>query len=508
MSKVRTRFAPSPTGALHIGGVRTALYNYLFAKQHKGECILRIEDTDQSRFVGSAEEYIKRSFEWCGISFDESPEKGGNYAPYKQSERKDIYKKYIQQLLDENKAYYAFDTPKELEEMRNRLQEAKSSVQHYNYVTRDKMKNSFTLTADEVRRRIEGKEPYVIRFNMPKDQTVEMQDIIRGNIKVYTKELDDKVLFKSDGLPTYHLANVVDDHLMEISHVIRGEEWLPSLPLHVLLYKALGWEDTMPQFAHLPLLLNPDGIGKLSKRNAAKHGFPVFPLAWRNSPQEEYIKGYRESEYFPEAFINLLATLSWNDGTDQEIFSMEELIEKFDLKRVSKAGVRFSIDKAKWFNKQYMQMKSTEEIIAYMHSAYSSAVASLGDPHYETLSKIIPLVKNKATFCFDFFKEGLYFYSRPEKFDEKTLKEVCSKESIGMLKDFVEQLKQGKKDMSVFKDLYEGYAHVIKFGKAMASLRLALTGRLKGVGLFDIIEIIGIDEAVKRIEYYIEQIEK
>ena len=359
MKKVRVRFAPSPTGPLHIGGVRTALFNYLFAKKHGGDFILRIEDTDQKRYVAGAENYILEAFEWCGLSFDESVKKGGNHAPYRQSERKDIYQNYIKELLEKGNAYYAFDSAEELDTMRTKLQEAKSDIQLYNAVTRTEMKNSFTLSAEEVEKRINSGEPYVIRFNMPADEILTVQDKIRGEVTVNTRLLDDKVLFKSDGMPTYHFANIVDDHLMEISHVIRGEEWLPSMPLHILLYRSFDWE--APVFAHLPLIMKPVGNGKLSKRDGDKMGFPVFPTEWKTASGDIF-SGYREDGYFPEAFINMLAVLGWNPGTEQELFTMEELIAAFSLEKIGKSGSKFDPEKTKWFNHQYLIKKTDAEL--------------------------------------------------------------------------------------------------------------------------------------------------
>ena len=362
MSEIRVRFAPSPTGPLHIGGVRTALYNYLFAKKKAGKIILRIEDTDQNRFVKGSEKYIIDSLNWCGIHFDESCVDGGKYGPYKQSERKDIYLQYAKQLIKSGNAYYAFDTSEELEEMRNRMKKAGVPSPQYNAITRTTMKNSLALSETEVKSRMDAEENYVIRIKIPRNEEVKLNDIIRGWVVVNTNNMDDKVIFKSDGMPTYHLANVVDDYLMKISHVIRGEEWLPSAPLHLLLYRFLGWEDTMPKFAHLPLILKPYGNGKLSKRDGDRLGFPVFPIEWKDSDNEEISLGYRESGYFPEAFINMLSLLGWNPGTPQEIFSMQELIRSFTLEKVGKSGAKFDFDKTKWFNQQYLRATSSKDL--------------------------------------------------------------------------------------------------------------------------------------------------
>ncbi|MFM8738645.1 MAG: glutamate--tRNA ligase, partial [Cytophagales bacterium] len=362
MKPVRVRFAPSPTGALHIGGVRTALYNFLLARKHGGTMILRIEDTDQTRYVPGAEDYILESLRWAGIAIDEGAGVGGPHSPYRQSERKEIYQKYALQLLNEGKAYYAFDTEEELEAMRNLLKKEAASAQQYGVATRMRMRNSLTLPADEVKAKINNGEPYVIRLKVPADQTIELTDLIRGHVSVHSSQIDDKVLMKSDGMPTYHLANVVDDYLMQISHVIRGEEWLPSAPLHVLLYESLDWQNAMPQFAHLPLLLKPDGNGKLSKRDADQMGFPIFPLNWKDPNTQEVATGFRESGYLPEALLNFLAFLGWNPGTEQELFSMAQLTEAFSLERIGKAGARFDIHKAQWFNQQYLRAKTNAEL--------------------------------------------------------------------------------------------------------------------------------------------------
>ena len=361
-NNIRVRFAPSPTGPLHSGGLRTALYNYLFARKHNGSMILRIEDTDQARYVEGAEKYILDSLKWAKIGIDEGPEESGEFQPYRQSERKEIYQKYAQQLVIEGKAYYAFDTPEELEAMRERLKEGRVANPQYNAITRTTMKNSLTLSEDEVNKRISNGEPYVVRLMVPKKEEVRFHDLVRDWVVVLSSTIDDKILLKSDGMPTYHLANVVDDHLMKITHVIRGEEWLPSAPLHVLLYRYLGWEASMPKFAHLPLLLKPDGNGKLSKRDSLKHGFPIFPLEWHDPESGEKLKGFREEGYLADAFLNFLAFLGWNPGTEQEIFAKDELIKSFSIDRIGKAGAKFDIDKAKWFNQQYLKMKSNDEI--------------------------------------------------------------------------------------------------------------------------------------------------
>ncbi len=485
---VRVRFAPSPTGPLHIGGVRTALYNYLFAKKNKGKFILRIEDTDQTRLVEGAEDYILNALEWLNILPDEGCRTGSESRPYKQSERKGIYQQYIQKLLDENKAYYAFDTPEELTEIRKEY-EAKKAVFSYDVVSRKKMNNALNLSAEEVERRIKEGVPYVIRFKMPENEEVLMKDIIRGTIKVNTSTLDDKVLFKSDGLPTYHFANIVDDHLMKITHVIRGEEWLPSLPLHVLLYQAFDWN--IPQFAHLPLILKPTGKGKLSKRDGVEGGFPIFPLTWENA------KGYKEEGYFPESVVNMLALLGWNPGTEQEIFSLDELIKAFDLTKVSKAGARFSKDKAVWFNHHYLQKQTTESLL----TAYKEEVDSKFED--EVLIKILNLVKERADFVKDLVEQSRFFFETPTHYAEKAYKKVWKEETTNLMtelkkviennQDFsVEFLQKNTKEWIVSKN--------VGFGKVMQPLRLALVGDMKGPDLFEIMNILGKEETTKRIE--------
>src|SRR6187551_808066 len=414
MREVRVRFAPSPTGALHIGGVRTALYNYLLARQNKGTMILRIEDTDQNRYVPGAEEYIMKSLAWAGIKIDEGVGVGGPHAPYRQSERKEIYKKYAQQLIDEGNAYYAFDTEQELDEMRERLKAAGVDNQQYNSITRLQMRNSLTLSSEEVKTLMDAGTPYVIRLKVPKKEEIRLNDLIRSWVMVHSSQIDDKVLMKSDGMPTYHLANVVDDYLMKISHVIRGEEWLPSAPLHVLLYKYLGWEADMPQFAHLPLLLKPTGDGKLSKRDADQMGFPIFPLDWADPQSGELAKGFKESGYLPEALINFLAFLGWNPGTTQEIFSMEELIKSFSVERIGKAGTKFDIHKAQWFNQQYLRAKSDEELGAYLLESLSKENIECSA---DKAKKVIAILKERITFPKDLWEQGRFLFQAPTTFD-------------------------------------------------------------------------------------------
>ncbi len=499
--QVRVRFAPSPTGPLHMGGVRTALYNFLFARRHGGKMILRIEDTDSQRFVPGAEEYILESLKWCGIEIDEGVGVGGPHAPYRQSERREIYLKYAKQLVDADWAYYAFDTAAELDTLRKEA-EAKGETFAYNYAVREKLPTSLSLSKEEVEQRIARGDQWVIRFKMPENEVVEMDDLIRGHVKVNTSTLDDKVLYKSaDALPTYHLANIVDDHLMEISHVIRGEEWLPSLPLHYLLYKAFGWEDTKPQFAHLPLLLKPTGGGKLSKRDGDKMGFPVFPLFWKSPATGETAHGYREDGYFPEAFVNMLALLGWNPGTEQEIFSMQELIDSFSLDRVSKAGARFQPDKAKWFNAQYMHHKSDEELAALFQPILKANGVETSD---ELAGKAAGIMKERASFITDLWDLTSYFFVAPTTYDEKQTKKYWKGENPARLAELREVL-AAINDFSL-----ENTERVVGewiaqkeygMGQIMNTLRLALVGAGKGPGMYDVTAFLGKEECLKRIDY-------
>lgn len=499
MNNIRLRFAPSPTGPLHMGGVRTALFNYLFAKRNNGKLILRIEDTDQTRYVPGAEEYIINSLEWCGIKFDEGIKEGGEFGPYRQSERKEIYKKYALELVDKGLAYYAFDTPEELDEMRKKLEEQKSSVQHYNFVTRVNMKNSFTLSDEEVKKKIKNNEPYVIRFNIPEDKTIEMTDLIRGKVVVNSSTLDDKVIYKSsDNLPTYHLANIVDDHLMQISHVIRGEEWLPSLPLHFLLYESFGWEK--PEFAHLPLILKPNGKGKLSKRDGDEGGFPVFPTNWTDPKTNKLSKGYKESGYFPDAFINLLALLGWNPGTEQEIFSMQELINSFSIEKVGKSGSKFDPEKAKWFNQQYMHVQN-DDILAknFIHILEDKGI----NKDFEYVKKVISLIKERAVFINDFWELSSYFFAAPTEYNEKNLKKFWKQDTPDIIAELKEIL-LSIEDFSVENTENEVKKWIeqkeLGFGKVMNPLRILLVGAAQGPHLFDITYMLGKDEVIKRIE--------
>lgn len=498
--KVRVRFAPSPTGPLHIGGVRTALYNYLFARRKGGDFIIRIEDTDSTRWVAGAEEYILDSMLWCGIKVDEGVREGGKYGPYRQSERKDIYLKYALQLVGSGNAYYAFDTPEELDALRAET-EVGGEVFSYNYAVRGKLATSLNLPQEEVRRRIEAGEQWVIRFRMPENETVEMDDLIRGHVSVNTSTLDDKVLFKSaDGLATYHLANIVDDHLMEISHVIRGEEWLPSLPLHYLLYRAFGWTESQPLFAHLPLLLKPTGQGKLSKRDGDKLGFPVFPLEWRSPETGEVSRGYREDGYFPEAFINMLALLGWNPGTEQEIFSMDELTEQFSLDRVSKSGARFNPDKARWFNAQYMHVRDDKEL----GEAYLPVVKEHGyDITPEKAAAISGYIKSRATFVSDFWELSYFLFERPTEYEEKTVRKYWK----GDNPDHIAGLRGVLASIDNFShENTEAICHAwimeneISMSQIMNAFRLAIVGASKGFSMYEMCEVIGKEETLARLD--------
>ena len=494
MGKVRVRFAPSPTGPLHLGGVRTALYDYLFAKNQGGEFILRIEDTDTARYVEGAEEYIEEALEWCGIIPDESPKKGGKYAPYRQSERRDIYDRYTEQILKTDYAYIAFDTAAELDTIRAEY-EAKGDVFSYDNKTRNRLRNSLSLSEEEVQKLLDEKTPYVVRFKMPVDRTLGLVDIIRGNTAVNTNTLDDKVLVKNDGMPTYHFANIIDDHEMEISHVIRGEEWLPSLGLHILLYEAMGWE--APEFAHLSLILKPEGKGKLSKRDGDKFGFPVFPLNFTDPATGNISKGYRESGYLPEAFMNMVALLGWSPADDKEILPLEEMIKEFDLHKVHKAGARFSKEKAEWFNHQYIQLKSDDELLEILKN--SDVDLNIED---EKLLKIIHLMKERATFPKDIYENGKFFFEAPTSYDEKASKKAWNDETSNLLNEFSESL-NSMNDFSsekIKQNLHDfSESKGIGMGKVMMPLRLALVGELKGPDVPDILELVGKEESIARI---------
>lgn len=504
-SKVRVRFAPSPTGPLHIGGVRTALFNYLFAKHHGGDFLLRIEDTDQTRYVPGAEEYIMEALDWCGIKIDEGPREGGVHAPYRQSERKELYAAYAQQLIDSGHAYYAFDTPEELDALRQGA-EAKGETFTYNNVTRKELKNSLSMTEAEVRRLVESGEHHVVRFKMPENSLVEETDLIRGHVRFNTDQLDDKVLFKSDGMPTYHLANVVDDHLMEITHVIRGEEWLPSMPLHILLYEAFGWKDTMPQFSHLPLILKPVGKGKLSKRDGDQMGFPVFPLAWRDPETGDVSRGYREDGYLPDGFINMLSLLGWNPGTEQEIFSMEELIAGFSLDRVGKSGSRFDPEKTRWFNHQYLVRQSDEELAGrFMPFLEAKGV----EVPLDLVVRVAGLVKERCHFVNEIWDQGFFFFREPGEYDEKIVSKRWKDGVPGMMAEIAGFFGTVEKwQAPLIKEPFSAFVNEKgwNFGTIMNSLRLCLVGGSFGPDIFEICEIIGKEESIARIHLAISKL--
>ena len=497
MSKVRVRFAPSPTGPLHLGGVRTALYDYLFAKNQGGEFVLRIEDTDTARYVEGAEDYIMEALEWCGIIPDESPKHGGKFAPYRQSERRDIYDRYLAEILKTDYAYLAFDTPEELDEIRKEYEE-NGEVFAYNYITRNRLKNSLTLSKDELERLLAENVPYVVRFKMPIDRILNLEDIIRGKSSVNTNTLDDKVLVKNDGMPTYHFANIVDDHEMEITHVIRGEEWLPSLGLHYLLYEAMGWE--RPQFAHLSLILKPEGKGKLSKRDGDKFGFPVFPLNFKDPETGNISKGYREEGYLPNAFINMVALLGWSPANDREILTLEEMVKEFDLHKVHKAGARFSKEKAEWFNHEYLKQLSDEETLALFKGVEGIDLSQFND---EKLLKIISLMKERATFIKDIYRDGKFFFEAPVTYDEKASKKAWNDEAGILMNDLADVLQTIENfEAEILRKAIHDFAETkeLGMGKVMMPLRLALVGELKGPDVPDILEILGSEESVSRIK--------
>jgi glutamyl-tRNA synthetase len=505
MNPVRVRFAPSPTGALHIGGVRTALYNYLLARKTGGTMILRIEDTDQSRYVPGAEDFIIKSLAWVGIKIEEGVGAGGPHAPYRQSERKDIYKKYAQQLIDSGHAYYAFDSEEELNAMRERLKAGGGSSQQYDGASRMTMKNSLTLSADEVKRKIEAGESSVVRVKIPTDEEVVLEDLIRDTVPVQTSQLDDKVILKSDGMPTYHLANVVDDYLMKITHVIRGEEWLPSAPLHFLLYKFLGWENSRPKFAHLPLLLKPDGNGKLSKRDADKMGFPIFPLNWIDPQTKELSIGYKEAGYLPDALINFLAFLGWNPGTEQEIFSMQELIDAFTVERVGKAGAKFDIQKAQWYNQQYLKAKSNEELLEFLFADLKKEGIVCDSAK---AIKVCMAMKERITFPHEIWGHGQFFFKAPGQYDEQVMAKKWNQDAVSVLTAYKEELsKLSTITANQSKALLDEVAGKLSIGtgKILQALRVAITGGGSGPDLMLTIEIIGPKETTDRISYAIQK---
>jgi glutamyl-tRNA synthetase len=503
---VRVRFAPSPTGALHIGGIRTALYNYLLARQTGGTMILRIEDTDQTRFVPGAEEFIIESLKWVGITIDEGQGVGGPYAPYRQSERKHLYKKYVDQLIASARAYYAFDSEAEIEAMRIRLKAEGNNNQQYGIHSRLSMRNSLSLSEAETSQLLESGAPYVIRAKIESGQQVVVNDLIRGSVTVQSDTLDDKVLMKSDGMPTYHLANVVDDYLMKISHVIRGEEWLPSAPLHVLLYNYFGWQNEMPQFAHLPLLLKPDGNGKLSKRDADKMGFPIFPLTWKDQQTSEIAIGYREAGYLPEALTNFLAFLGWNPGSEQELFSMDELIAAFSIERIGKAGAKFDIQKAQWFNQQYLRAKGNDELVVYLLNSLSKENINCTK---EVAGKICGLLKERVTFPHDFWLQGKFFFVAPSIYDEQVIFKKWTQEVATALTQYKDELSNvSELTAEQAKTTLEKVATQLSIGtgKMLQPLRVALTGAATGPDLMISIEILGTEEVNKRIDQALKNI--
>ena len=503
MNKVRVRFAPSPTGPLHLGGVRTALYDYLFAKNKGGEFILRIEDTDTARFVEGAEDYIMEALEWCGIIPDESPKHGGKFAPYRQSERRNIYDRHLVELLKTDYAYIAFDTPEELDEIRKEF-EQNGEVFAYDHITRNRLKNSLTLSKEEVQKLIDEKVPYVVRFKMPLDRVLNLEDIIRGRSSVNTNTLDDKVLVKNDGMPTYHFANIVDDHEMEISHVIRGEEWLPSLGLHYLLYEAMGWE--RPQFAHLSLILKPEGKGKLSKRDGDKFGFPVFPLNFTDAETGNISKGFREEGYLPDAFINMVALLGWSPANDREILTLEEMAAEFDLNKVHKAGARFNKEKAEWFNSEYLRSKSDEEVLVLLKNAPGIELNNCSD---DKLLRIISLMKERAVFVKDIYNDGKFFFEAPTQYDEKATKKSWNEAAAQVMNEFSIKLQDSVFDPETLKQDIHAFAESkgVGMGKIMMPLRLSLVGELKGPDVPDIMQILGKEETIARINNAVNNIQ-
>ena len=502
---VRVRFAPSPTGPLHIGGVRTALYNYLFARQQGGKMILRIEDTDQTRFVPGAEQYIIEALDWLGIQFDEGVHIGGPYGPYRQSDRKPMYRQYADQLIRDGWAYYAFDRPEALEAKRKEYEAEKKTFQ-YDCNTRSQMENSLSLGMEEAQRRINAGDPYVVRFKFPEDIDITVHDLIRGDVTMNSRLLDDKVLFKSDGMPTYHLANIVDDHTMEITHVIRGEEWLPSAPLHVMLYKAFGWEDTMPQFAHLPLLLKPEGNGKLSKRDGDRLGFPVFPLEWHDPKSGEISSGYREKGYLPQAVVNMLALLGWNPGTEQEIMSMDELIKLFNIEHISKNGAKFNLDKAKWFNHEYFQKLGDEEVASYLEAQLKEHGISA---EHDYVVKVAGMMKERITFPSELWETCCYFFQAPTEYNEKDVAKRWTPDMHIHMQKVIDILNTVPFEHdAIHKALLDDYiaANGLNTGKVMNSLRIAVVGRTVGPDMITLVLTIGKEETIRRVERAIEKI--
>lgn len=502
---IRVRFAPSPTGPLHIGGLRTALFNYLFARKNEGVFILRMEDTDQTRYVEKAEEYIMESLDWCGLTPDEGPRQGGDFEPYRQSERKSLYMDYAARLLNSGNAYYAFDTPEELDKIRNEY-ESRGETFVYDARVRESLKNSLTIDPDEVDRMIAEGTPYVIRFLFEPNQEIVMEDMVRGQVQVNSSTLDDKILFKSDGMPTYHLANVVDDNLMAISHVIRGEEWLPSLPLHVSLYRAFGWEHLMPKFAHLPLILKPTGKGKLSKRDGEKGGFPVFPIEWKDPSSLETSPGYREEGYLPEACTNMLALLGWNPGTEQELFSLEQLIQEFQLEKVGRSGSRFDPEKTKWFNHQHIQLKSDKELLPAFQSELKNNGVEMEDTRVELL---VPIIKPRINFFHEVWEESWFFFKAPESYDPEVVKKRWKEDTPGQMEKLAAALE--KCEPFILQSVETVVKETItqnqwSMGAIMNAWRLLLVGAAKGPGLFDLAVFLGREEVLKRMNRGIREI--
>lgn len=501
--KPRVRFAPSPTGGLHLGGVRTVLYNYLFAHQNGGQFILRIEDTDQARYVAGAEEYIYNCLEWCGLTPDESPVKGGPYGPYRQSERKNIYRQYAEELVLKGYAYYAFDTTTELEEMRNKYKTDENPSPQYNHDLRQKMRNSLTLPAAEVKKLLDENTPHVIRINMPQNEDISFNDMIRGTVHFNSNQSDDKVLLKADGMPTYHLAVVVDDYLMKITHAFRGEEWLPSAPVHIMLWKYFGWENDMPEWAHLPLILKPDGKGKLSKRDGDRLGFPVFAMDWKDPSTGEVTKGFREMGFLPEAFVNMLALLGWNDGSEKELFTKEELIAAFSMDRVHKGGAKFNFEKAKWFNHEWIKKTPDELIAGWLRGQVKTTFAE------EKINRIVSLIKDRCTLLSDVWANSYFFFVTPEDVDVDSIRPKWNSEKRNFFAQLTEQLQNTNNwnahDLeSAFKDLTTSTS--MKAGDVLLPLRIMLVGKKIGPGVFDIAEVIGKEETLKRISFTLDRL--
>ena len=500
MSNVRVRFAPSPTGALHIGGVRTALFNYLFAKQNGGQFILRIEDTDQARYVPGAEKYIEEALAWCGLTPDEGPGYGGDYGPYRQSERKELYYKYAHELVENDKAYYAFDTPEELTAKREEAKAAGNHTFKYDSKTRPSMRNGESMSADEVKALLDNNTPYIIRLKIPTGEIIHINDLVRGHVQFQSDELDDKVLFKADGMPTYHLANIIDDHAMKITHVIRGEEWLPSMGHHVLLYRAFGWEETMPQFSHLPLILKPTGKGKLSKRDGAKLGIPVFPLGWKGDNEEDSFTGFREFGFDPKAVVNFLAFLGWNPGTEQEIFSLEGLIEAFSVEQINKGGARFDFDKAKWYNQQYIMQTDDAALVEAIKPLLKEQGIEKEDAF---LQSFVGLMKERAVFYGDFLESGYYFFGEVKEYDPKTIRKKWKPERLPLFQELRERLqKLASFNAESIEAEVKAFmaAHELGFGDVLPILRVAITGTMKGPSIFEVMALLGDSETDTRLE--------